>query len=122
MYVEAPLYGLSKALQNFKLKSIYLSFNNNQTKKTTNYILKNYKNLLIQIHYDFIQVYKYHTVNYKLQNIFFKMNLPFCEYLYKVFLIYFNDENINEYTTTILCSGTPRFNECDDLQKVTNNK
>ena len=23
------------------------------------------------------------------------MNLPFCEYLYKVFLIYFDDENIN---------------------------
>ena len=89
------LSAYSKALENFKLKSIYLSYNNNQTKKITNYILKNYKNLLIQIHYDFIQVYKYHTVNNKLQNIFFKMNLPFCEYLYKVFLIYFDDENIN---------------------------
>ena len=91
------LSAYSKALQNFNLKSIYLSYNNNETKKITNYILKNYKNLLTQIHYDFIQVYQKHTINNKLQNIFFNMNLPFNEYFYKVFLIYSNINDINSY-------------------------
>lgn len=84
----------SKALKNFHLNSIYLCFNNNDTKKYTNFILNNYKNLLINIHNDFINVYLNHCVQQKLQNIFYNINLPFQNYQDKVFLIYFNQNPI----------------------------
>jgi hypothetical protein len=84
----------SKALQNFHLNSIYLCFNNNDTKKYTNLILNHYDKILINIHNDFINVYLNHTITNKLENIFYNIKLPFDIYQNKVFLIYLNDQPI----------------------------
>lgn len=84
----------SKALMNFQLKSIFLSNNNNQTKKWTNLILDNHNDLLKYIHQDFIQVYNNHSVHKKLQNIFYKIQLPFATHLQKSFILYLKNENI----------------------------